>query len=180
MFTLPFSLCVRNFRLEVETHGENVAASRRHHLLGRHHGRARVDSELLVLVAVDDAIGDVAIGAQVPVVGEDAVDGLAALVAVPLRQANAVGDLGEGGRVVILVLDVNYDPHCGLAGGEWPVDDCDLGGRRRCVTLPALSDMSDILNAVCGAARSSLLETWSPKPHWGKSICIIEPLEAQG
>lgn len=112
-----------------ETHSEDVAASRRHHLLGGHHGRAGVDSELLVLVAVDDAVADVAVGAQVPVVGEDAVDGLAALVAVPLSQADAVGDLGEGGRVVVLVLDVNYDPHGGLASGERPVDDGDLGGK---------------------------------------------------
>lgn len=181
--TLPYSQCVRKFRLKTiraETHGEDVAASCRHHLLGGHHGRARVDRELLVLITVDDAIGDVAVGAQVPVVGEDAIDGLAALIAVPLRQADAVGDLRESGRVVILVLDVNYDPHRGLAGGERPVDDCDLGARRRCVTLRALSDMSDIFNAVCGIVRSSLLETWSPKSHWGKSICIIESLEAQG
>lgn len=125
-----FSQCVRNFRLKsnkAETHSEDVAASRRHHLLGGHHGRAGVNGELLVLVTVDDAVGDVAICAQVPVIGKDAVDGLAALVAVSLRQADAVGHLGEGGRVVILVLDVNYDPHGGLAGGERPVDDCDLG-----------------------------------------------------
>lgn len=112
--------------LVYETHSENIITSCCHHLLRRHHSSPGVNAELLILVTIDDAVGDVAIGSKIPVVSKDTVYWFATFVAVSFCQADAIGDLWEGGRVVILVLDVNDDPHSRLACGHWTIYNCNL------------------------------------------------------
>lgn len=122
------------------THGEDIVAAGRHHLLGRHQRSPGVDTELFVLIPLDDAVGDVAIGSLVTVISKDPVDRFAAFVAVSLRQADAVGDLWEGGRVIVLVIDVNDDPHGGLAGGHRAVDNRHLNKQacRSCALMSGI------------------------------------------
>lgn len=115
----PFS--ARSF-----TYSEDVISSSRHHLLWRHHSGPWVNDKLLILVAVDDAVSYVAVRSQIAVIGEDTVDGFTAFVSVSFGQADTVGDLREGRRIVVRILHVNYYPHGGLACGHWTIYDCDL------------------------------------------------------
>lgn len=128
---------------------QDVVAPGGEGLARRHHRRLGVDEELAVLVAVDDAVGEVRVGALIAVVGEHPVNDLALLPPLALGQPDLVDLLGEHGLVVVLVHHLDHHPHRALLGARAAVRHRHLGGgeggererdkRRRCVLIVCYS-----------------------------------------
>lgn len=98
------------------THSQNVVAAGSEGLPRRQNRRLGINKELCVLVAVYDAVGEIAVGPLVAVVGEDAVDGLSLLSALPLWKFDLVDLFGKYGLVVVFVQDPDCHPHHAVFG----------------------------------------------------------------
>lgn len=105
---------------------ENIIATSRDHLLGRHHGCLSIDDEFAIIISIHNAVCEICIGPFVSIVGEDSVDGVTAFVAVPLRKEDAVHRLFEFRRIVILILNMHYHPDGGLPEDPSSIHNCNL------------------------------------------------------
>lgn len=112
-------------------YSQDVVAPRIESLPWRYNCRLWINEELPILIAVHNAVGEVAVGPVITVIGKHPIDGLALLPPLSLWKFYLVDLLRKCGLVVIFIQDLNHHPHCTLPGTRTTIRHQHLRGQYR-------------------------------------------------